>query len=215
MNWLRGERKGMVSAGLLLLLGTGLAWAAAVWGPWVPAEPAALQVLGVDMAEVVKFLPGVRSGDIAVWREGFLLPQVILSLFLSVHAWQRRWPWPWPWRLGMQALAFMVALSMLPPAWTPATLRAPEWQTQVRLILFCALMAGMAPLWRWLPSWLGDGLLALGGIGTGLWLVAALQRVWPQFEMVYNTPLPYGWGLWALGVGITGLLILAGEHVRR
>ncbi len=200
---------------MVLFVLTTLAWAGAVWGVWVPAPPAALKVIGVDMPEVVKFLPGVRSGQVQVWREGFLLPQVVLALLLSVHAWQRRWPWPWPWRVGMQVLAVMVALSMLPPAWTPATLRAAEWQTQVRLIGLCVFAALVAPVWRWLPAWLGDGLLAVLGLGAGLWLASAVQQVWPEFEAVYNISLPFGWGIWALGGGVTGLLALAGEHLRR
>ncbi len=206
-----GARRGW----LMPVLGiTLLAWAAAVWGPWVPDTAAALRVLGVDMAEAVKFLPRVRSGEIPLWREGFLLPQVVLSLALSMHAWQRRWPWPLAVRVGMTALAVMVALSMLPPAWTPTALRQPEWRWQVRLIGACVGMAVLSPVWRWLPAWLGDGILALVGVGTALWLAGTLPRVWPEFEAVYAQALPYGWGVWAVGVGTTGWLILAGEHLR-
>ncbi len=199
---------------LLIWMITVSAWALAVWGAWIPAKPVATRVLGVDMAEVVKFLPGVRAGQVSIWREGFLLPQVTLSLLLALHAWQPRWPFPRWVRVGLQGLAVAVALSMLPPPWSPTSLRAPEWRWQVRLILFCLFVAAAAPLWRYLPARLVDVLLAGLGMGTALVVVAQLTRVWPEFEGVYNVALSYGTGVWAVGVGATGLLVLLGEGWR-
>ncbi len=199
---------------LIVWIVTVGAWALAVWGAWIPAEPVATRVLGVDMPEAVKFLPGVRAGQVHIWREGFLLPQVMLSLLLALHAWQPRWPFPRWVRVSLQVLAAAVALSMLPPAWSPASLRAPEWRLQVRLILLCLLVAGVAPLWRYLPSRVVDVLLAGLGLAAAFVVVSQLTNVWPEFERVYNTPLAYGTGIWALGVGSTGLLVLLGESLR-
>ncbi len=199
---------------LLVLVLTGLAWATAVWGAWIPAQAVALRVSGVDMAEVVKFLPAVRSGQVHIWREGFLLPQVMLSLFLSFHAWQRRWPFPLWLRIVLQVLAAAVALSMLPPAWSPAVLRAAEWRLQVRLILLCLAFAVLSPALYLIPARLTDALLAMAGIATTLVVVSGLTQVWPEFERVYNMPLSYGAGVWTVGIGSTGLLILLGEGLR-
>lgn len=198
----------------LLLVATGVAWTVAVWGAWIPHPAVALRVPGVDMAEVVKFLPGVRAGQVHIWREGFLLPQVTLSAFLSLHAWQRRWAFPTWLRVLIQVAAAAVALSMLPPAWSPASLRAAEWQLQVRLIVLCLALAVLSPLARLLPPWLADGLLAALGMASTLVVVSNLTRVWPEFERVYNMSLSYGVGLWALGAGTTGLLVLLGEGLR-
>ncbi len=198
-----------------VMLATLVAWAVGVWGAWVPARAMGLTVLGVDMPEAVKFLPGVRSGQVRLWREAFLLPQVVLSLALAVHAWQPRWPLPVWARGGMQLLALMVALSMLPPAWSPASLRAPEWRLQVLFILGCAAAAALSPVWRFLPAVVGDLLLAALGFVAGGLIAAYLNLVWPEFAAVYNAALPFGVGVWGMGAGVTGLLVLAGAHFRR
>ena len=187
---------------------TVVAWAVAVWGVWVPGQAVGTMVLGVDMAEAVKFLPAVRAGQVHVWREGFLLPQFTLSLFLSVHAWQRRWPFSRGVRALVTLLAVAVALSMLPPAWTPGLLRAPEWREQTTFILVALAAGVLAPVWRYLPYRLGDGVLLLLGLTTGVVVWRHVTRVWPEFEKVYHTSLEYGVGLWALPVGIVGLVLL-------
>ena len=198
---------------LALLTVTGLAWAVAVWGAWIPHPAVALRVSGVDMAEVVKFLPGVRAGRVHIWREGFLLPQATLSLFLAVHAWQRRWPFPVWLRVLLQAAAAATALSMLPPAWSPALLRAAEWRLQVDIILGCLAVAALSPLFRVLPAWPTDLLLAALGLATALVVASGLTSVWPEFEAVYHMPLSPGLGIWGVGVAATGGLLLAGQHL--
>ncbi len=196
---------------------TAFAWAVAVWGVWVPGHSVGTQVLGVDMAEAVKFLPAVRSGQVHIWREGFLLPQVTLSLFLSVHAWQPRWPFSTGVRVILTVAAAAVALSMLPPAWTPAVLRAGEWRLQVMFILLGLLAAAVSPLGRYLPAQVGDVLLLALGLGTTFVLFRQLARVWPDFESVYNVSLTYGPGVWAVVVGVLGLVVLVfmSLHARR
>jgi len=185
-----------------------LAWAVAVWGVWVPGHAVGTQVLGVDMAEAVKFLPAVRGGQIPIWREGFLLPQCTLSFLLSVHAWRRRWPFSTWVRFLLMVLAMAVALSMLPPAWSPATLRSPEWRLQVAFILVALGGAILSPLWRYFPVWVGNTVVLVCGLGTGVVLLRQLPRVWPEFEHVYHTHLPYGPGVGAVVVGILGLIVL-------
>ncbi|MCB0079731.1 MAG: hypothetical protein KDE47_02315 [Caldilineaceae bacterium] len=49
----------------LLLILTGYV------GPWVPHRVSGLVVTGLDLAEYVKFLPIIRSGQVSLWREGF------------------------------------------------------------------------------------------------------------------------------------------------
>ena len=41
------------------------------WGPWVDRKAAALVLSGLDMADFVKLLPGVRAGTERVVRELF------------------------------------------------------------------------------------------------------------------------------------------------
>jgi len=188
----------------ILLMVTTLAWAVVIWGPWVPARAMALTVLGVDMAEVVKFLPAVRSGQVHVWREAFLLPQVALSVTLALYAWQRGWRLERVWRLAMQVLAVVVALSMLPPAWSPVTLRAPEWRLQVGFIAFCFLFGALSPLWARFPTRWVDIFLALVGTGVVIVVLVQFSRVWPDLQAVYNQRLIPGIGVWATGVAALG-----------
>ncbi len=67
----------------LLLLLSWLLMTFGVWGPWVWAEPAGLRILGLDFAEYVKFVAEVQNGQIALVREVFYLPLVVLSISLS------------------------------------------------------------------------------------------------------------------------------------
>ena len=186
---------------------TYAAWAYAIWGAWVPARAVGNILLGVDMAEAVKFLPAVRGGQIAVPREVFLLPQWTLALLLSVHAWQPRWPYPRWIRAALHLAACMTALSMLPPPWSPALLRAPEWRTQVILIGSALAICLTGPLWARLPERWTDTALAGIALVVGGMVGHALQAVWPEFTRVYHHPLTYGPGVWSLGVGVTALLL--------
>ncbi len=192
-----------------LLIATFVAWGIAIWGAWVPDRSVANTLLGVDMAEAIKFLPGIRSGRIRVWREAFLLPQLTLSIMLAVQAWQKRWPFPTWLRVGIQVIALMTALSMLPPAWSPPLLRAPEWRTQVLFILTGVAFSIASPLFQFISAKILDGLVALLGLVTATLVGSYLQTVWPEFTAVYHRPLPFGVGVWALGFAVTGQFLVA------
>jgi len=83
---MKAERNNVTFVLLGGLVITYAFWALAIWAPWIPARGIANIVLGVDMAEAIKFLPGIRSGHIHVWREAFLLPQLTLSVTMAAHA---------------------------------------------------------------------------------------------------------------------------------
>ena len=95
----RGLRSRELLTSVLLL--SWLLLALSVWGPWVEAKPAGLRILGLDLAEYVKFVAEVRTGQIRLVREVFYLPLVTLSLSLSlfVHRQELRLP-------GAAALGF-------------------------------------------------------------------------------------------------------------
>ncbi len=144
LRWLRSPH----FATVLLLLGWLLV-AAGYWGPWVPAAAAGLRVLGLDLAEYVKFVAEVRSGQIALTREVFYLPLVALSVSLSLlaHRSELRLPRWARWMLNL--LAAPAALAMLPPAWTPSLLTTPEFVKQTAAMAICLLLALLSyPLLR-------------------------------------------------------------------
>jgi hypothetical protein len=204
-------------ARLLLLLGL-MGLAGATWGPWVDGRGPGLTLLGVDLAEYVKFLPAVRSGALPVYRQLFYLPLFTLSIGLSLAAfisapWLRR-----SLRLILAIAAIPCALALLPPAWSPATFGQAEFQPQLwmlALALALALSSLTAPWLRPLPvAWTRRirqapayflALLALTATAIPLW---QWLRVQPAIESVYHQPLHLGWGGWSLLIG--GIVLAAG-----
>lgn len=192
----------------LLLLGW-LLMAAGYWGPWVPAAAAGLRVLGLDLAEYVKFVAEVRSGQIALTRELFYLPLVALSVSLSLlaHRSELRLPGWARWTLNL--LAAPAALAMLPPAWTPSLLTTPEFVKQTVAIALCLLLALLSyPLLRRLPAVAvaaAVGVLAVVAVFPPL---LAFARLSPALDAIYAQSLSPGRGLWQMPLGFA--LLVAG-----
>lgn len=202
----------------LLLLAGLLGLAGATWGPWAAFASPGLTLLGIDLAEYVKFLPEVRSGALHVAREQFYLPLFTLSLGLSVLAllgapWANR-----PARLLLALLAAPCALALLPPAWSPATFGQAEFLPQIRMLiaaLTLALTGLLAPWLRLQPgAWLHRArlaaaiLLALLALAATILPLGQWSTVRPAIEVVYHRALNLGWGGWALAAG--GSLLAAG-----
>lgn len=134
--------------------------------PWIAHKAAGLAILGLDLGELVKFLHPVQQGEIRLWREGFYLPLVAVSISLSLNAFRRDSSatdsagkesqgkevkcgtslYAWPIRIAFLLVAIVAALNMLPPAWTPQQLLTPEFRLQVAAILFCLALAAVSPL---------------------------------------------------------------------
>ena len=121
------------------------------FGPWIPHRAAGLVIVGLDLGELVKFLYPVQQGDIALWREGFYLPLVAVSVALSLFGWRRALGYPLVARLGLFGVATAAALNLLPPAWTPGLLLTPEFRLQTALMLGCLALALVMPLAALLP----------------------------------------------------------------
>lgn len=133
--------------------------------PWIDHKAAGLAVLGLDLGELVKFLHPVQQGEIRLWREGFYLPLVAVSVSLSLNAF-RRGPAPsgdpdrakagaggdatlpcygWPLRVAFLLMAVVAALNLLPPAWTPRLLLTTEFRLQTVLMIGCLALAALSP----------------------------------------------------------------------
>lgn len=191
----------------LVLLGW-LLIAVGYWGPWVPAPAAGLRVLGLDLAEYVKFIAEVRSGQIALTREVFYLPLVALSFSLSLQAHRPELRLPGPARWGLNLLAVPAALAMLPPAWTPALLTTPEFVRQTAAIIVGIALALLSyPLLRRLPAKLAAGLVLLLAVLAVAppWLTFA--RLSPALDAIYGHALPAGRGPWQMALGFALLAL--------
>ena len=195
-----------LAVGLLLL-------AVGYWGAWLPHPAAGLNILGVDLAEYVKFIPEVKSGRVAVTREVFYLPLVSLALGLILLGTIRRPTLPRWLRFLLIALAVPVALAMLPPAWTPGLLPTPEFRKQTVCIVLLLTTAALSPLlYRFLPDW-GRGVFYLALAFLPLPALLSFQSLRPALETLYRQPVSVGLAVYLVATGaimlaVAGILLL-------
>lgn len=193
-------RKSMLPV-LLVMLGWLLV-ALGYWGPWVPAAASGLRVLGLDLAEYVKFMAEVRSGQLVITREVFYLPLVALSISLSLLAHRRELRLPAGLRWLLNLLAAPVALALLPPAWTPPLLTVPEFVKQTWAIGLCALLALASwPLLRRLPGRMTTILLVVLALLAVFPPLVSFARLLPALAAIYHHPVGVGRGLWQMPLG--------------
>lgn len=161
---------------------------------WLPYPAAGLSYIGLEMGEQAKFLPQVRSGEVAPDRSLFYLPPITLALLLLVLTtfWSReRWQ---TWA----ARAIAVALSLLAfPALE--ALGDPDPSEWLWRLLFIALVAVVAALTPWLsrrPAWLrwaGAALVALAGALLPAWAYLAVR---PLYAALLHEEIGVGPGVW-------------------
>lgn len=179
---------------------------AGYFGPWVPHRAAGLVVTGLDLGEYVKFLVPVRSGEICVWREGFYLPLVTVSIALSLCTFRREFAYPLYVRALLLALAAVATLNMLPPAWTPGLLRTAEFRLQSAAITLCLAAVLTSPLLALLPRRVVAVAIPALAVTSVAVCIIQFNRVLPAIEGLYSQSIQRGWGFWLLPVG---LLLLA------
>jgi hypothetical protein len=186
-----------------------LVGAAGYFGPWIDHPSAALVLSGADMGEFVKFLPAVVNGTLAVHRQVFYSPALALVATVALLAGSIALRYRWALRLVMVSLAVPVSLQLLPPAWSVASLTAPEFRLQVMGLLVCWLLLGGLSL-------LGRMPLALSAVVTTLLcLSAAVLSTWqlllakPSIDQVYGRAPAIGWGFYACVAGLVVTALLA------
>ena len=183
----------------LPLIAAGLLGLAGYFGPWVAHRAAGLVVSGLDLGEYVKFIPQVMSGQIAIRREIFYLPLFAGSVIASLLASRRSLP---PWVRALLGLgAILLALALLPPAWSPAALRTPEFRLQTAGLIFCLIMVPAIILTRHLPDRLVLVLIALLALPAAILPAWGFLDVRPAIAALYRQPLRMGWGFWAELIG--------------
>jgi len=178
------------------------------WGPWVNHKTAALVLSGLDMAEFVKFLPGVRAGTEFMIRELFYLPPLCTALCLALMGSNRHFRYPLWARAIMVIIAIVLAVVVLPPyPFILQALGSDEFRRQFSMAAGCLAVIGGALLYRRLSKAIVAGLLIV------IPLVGAIPPLW-QFltihsalDGVYGQPIHVGWGLWLTAAGF---LIVAG-----
>lgn len=197
----------------LLLSGLLLTFAGYV-GAWVPHRVSGLVITGLDLGEYVKFLPLVRSGEIVLWRAGFYLPLVMVSLAASFAAFQPEWPlrpWlRWAIRVLLLALATVAALNLLPPAWDQSTFTNPEFRQQMVALLICLGVMATSPLWALLPRRITAGAVVVLCLGALWFPLRDFFQVLPSIRELYQQPLGVGWGVYLMVFGLVLLIVVHG-----
>jgi hypothetical protein len=182
-----------------LLVGIGY------YGPWVAHPTAALTLSGVDLGEFVKFLPPVQAGSLALVRQLFYLPPIVVVVSVGFLAWSRTLRYPWPLACLFLVGAVPLSVQLLPPAWFPAGLLMPEFRLQAAALAGCWLLLAFSWLMGRLPAWIGGGLsatLALAAASLPSW---QFELAKPAIDAVYRRPPAVGWGFF---VGLAGLVFL-------
>lgn len=185
----------------LLPMGWGLT-AIGFLGPWISHPTAALTLSGADLAEFVKFLPGVLDGSLSLVRQSFYLPPLATSLGVALLISSRRLQYAGLLRAGALLLALPLSLQLLSPAWSPSTLVTSEFRAQTLALGASWLLLAGTWLLGHLPLWVAGSFSAL------ISLVALLIPLWqfllarPAMDSVYLAPPHAGWGLF---VCLTGL----------
>lgn len=200
-----------INARWLLPLGAVIALAGYV-GPWIDHPAAGLVITGLDLAEYVKFLPEMLAGRLPLWREGFYLPLLAVSLALSLHAFDPHLRYNWLWRGLLLGLALVSALNLLPPAWTPARLLTPEFRQQAMALVFLGAGVAFSPFLALLPGWSRGGVTALLALAA-MWVPTRnFVRILDDISQLYNHPQTPAWGLYLMlvGLGVLALVGLAG-----
>ena len=183
---------------------------AGYFGPWVAHGVAGLVVTGLDLGEYVKFLPVVRQGQVLLWRTGFYLPLIAVSLALSLTIFRPQVRYGWVVRIVLLAMAGVAALNLLPPAWNETTFQNPEFRQQIGALLLCLVAAAISPFLALLPGWFSSGSIVLLGLGALWFPTRDFLRVLPAIRELYQQPLQPGWGLYLSAIG---LLLLSGTQL--
>ena len=191
------------------------------WGPWVNHKTAALVLSGLDMAEFVKFLPGVRAGAESMIRELFYLPPLAAALCLALIGSSRLWRYPLWARAIMVIVAIVLAIIVLPPyPFVLQALSSDEFGRQFSMAAGCLAVIAASLLYRRrsteaherLPRAVVAGLLivvSLAGAIPALWQFLSIRSA---LDGVYGQPIHIGWGLW---LTVVGFLVVAGAGVWR
>lgn len=178
---------------------------------WLPQPVAGLSFIGLEIGEWVKFMPQIRSGQVAVNRNLFYLPPITLGMLLVL--WTSGWPnrrWQ-TW--AMRTVAILVAMLAFPALEAILYEGRDQWLVRVLMILAVVVMAFLLPLLDRLPRrrrstvvWIIMIILAMTGLIFPSW---AYLTVRPAAADLFASGVGVGPGVWLNGVGDLMIAIVA------
>ncbi len=171
-------------------------------GPWVSHRTAALTLAGVDMGELVKFLPGVLDASLRIVRQWFYLPPFAISVSIALLIGSHRLHYTKLFRALGLLLAIPVSLQLLPPAWSPSSLMTVEFRAQTMGLGTSWLLLAAWWLVRWLPAWLpstASAILCIAALLLGSWQYLGAKAA---IDEIYGSAPGVGWGLFICMAGL-------------
>jgi len=171
------------------------------FGPWVWHPAVVFRYSADDLAEFVKFMPAVRSGQVLITRELFFLPLWLAAIGVALWAGRfvkRRWvSWLVGWLVVYAASWPMPMYPFILDAYKSPEFALSFW-TSVAAALLCVLALVFGAR---LPDRLtAAAWIAIGLIGS---TVAPLHfaRLKPALEVQHGWTFNIGWGLGAVVIG--------------
>ncbi len=207
MNWIARFRS------LLLPLGAILTFSGYI-GPWIGHRAAGLVVTGLDLGEYVKFLPSIIGGQVVLWRPGFYLPLVAVSLAISFYVFDPRLHYGWITRSLLLAVAVVASLNMLPPAWTPQRMATAEFRWQAMAIVATLAAAAISPFLALIDRQVRGGIVA-GLAVAGAWLsYSGFFRILDDVTLIYSQSQRPAWGAYVMLFGLVTLVLIGTSEFR-
>ncbi len=181
------------------------------FAPWIYRAPIALQLTAPNLAEYVKFLGEVRTGQLAVQRLHFLLPAMVAALAFPLLAANKQLHLHWSLNALLRAATLPMALIFLSPVWSPGVLLNAEFRVQTFVALIAITLAIFAPLLKVLPlKWL-IGIIEFIALASTALALRQFFLAQNAIALTYASPIHLGWGGWLTILGVVGLL----ESVRK
>jgi hypothetical protein len=177
------------------------------FGPWVAHQAAGLVLSADDLAEFVKFMPAVRSGELGIVRELFFVPIWLTSIGLGLLAGRLR-------SIGRRIVGLLTSLLLVFTPLPPYSFLLSAYQSSEFGLTFWATLIAML---------ITIGIAIWGGrisdrVEASLWIVLGLAaasiaplhfvKVQPAIEQLYHFDI--GWGFWAVVIGGLGLALIGG-----
>lgn len=198
-----------------LLLAALLLAVVGYFGPWSWHPAVAFRYAADDLAEFVRFMPAVQSGQVPITRELFFLPIWLaafgLALWIGSHVRSRR--------VRFLAGLLIVYASIWPMPRYPFILdayRSPEFAASfwISVIVAAACVAALNFGARLsdpprLMTWIGIGLA--GASLAPLHFV----RLKPALDQLHGWPLEIGWGIFATVLGFLAVAALGAWQMWR
>ena len=191
---------------VLLFVALGLI-GAGYFGPWVAHKDAGLNLSADDLAEFVKFMPVVRSGEIGIVRELFFVPIWLTSIGLGLLASRIK---SIGLRVALLTLSLLLVFTPLPGfTFLLTAYRSPEFGTTFWVTVVAMLITiGLAVL--------GGRIFHADRVEAILWIVLGLAaasiaplhfvKVAPEIDRLYHFSV--GWGVIAVVAGGLGLALI-------